>query len=165
MADPLSITASLVGLGGAAITTATTLFRFGETLLRARKQINALATELAHFALAPKSLALVLEEHGSLLEPRLLEEVTVHIQECRPILRSIKRDCGVSTSRELTLLDRTKWYFRDDKVKRLQARLERAKASLTLIVSILNLAACLGYVIRSLSSLQLLLLSKTSAMP
>ena len=145
MLEPLSITASLLGLGGAAITTATALFRFGETIFRARKQIHALVTELAHFALAPKSLARVLEDHGSLLEPRLLEEVDIHIWECRSILRSIKRDCRVSTSRELTLLDRTKWYFRDDKVRRLQARLERAKASLTLIVGILNLAACLRY--------------------
>ncbi|MCJ1295742.1 hypothetical protein MMC34_007306 [Xylographa carneopallida] len=144
MLEPLSITASLLGLGGAAITTATALFRFGETIFRARKQIHALVTELAHFALAPKSLARVLEDHGSLLEPRLLEEVDIHIWECRSILRSIKRDCRVSTSRELTLLDRTKWYFRDDKVRRLQARLERAKASLTLIVGILNLAACLS---------------------
>ncbi|MCJ1386071.1 hypothetical protein MMC17_009196 [Xylographa soralifera] len=143
MADPLSITASLVGLGGAAIKTATTLFRFSETIYRARKQINALATELAHFAIAPKSLARVLDEHGSLLEPRLLDEVNVHIRECRSILRSIKRDFSVSTSQELTLLDRTKWYFRDEKVKRIQARLERAKASSTLIVGILNLAACL----------------------
>ncbi|MCJ1433928.1 hypothetical protein MMC27_003293 [Xylographa pallens] len=144
LTDPLSITVSLVGLGGAAIKTATSLFRFGETIFRARKQIKALATELAHFAIAPKSLARVLEEHGSLLEPRLLEEVNVHVRECRSILRSIKQDCNVSTSRELTLLDRTKWYFRDDKVKRLQARLERAKASLTLIVGILNLAASLS---------------------
>lgn len=151
MADPLSLAAALVGVGSAAISTATALLKFAETVVKAKKQINELATELAHFSVVPNALARVLREQGGILEPALLTDVDIHRQDCKIVLLDIKNDFGVSNSQALSLLGRAKWYFREEKVALQRVRLDRAKASLTLMISILNLAASLKYVYDLLS--------------
>ncbi|MCJ1382006.1 hypothetical protein MMC17_005118 [Xylographa soralifera] len=139
----LHIAAGLIGVGGAAISISTALFGFGDSVVKARKQIYQLATELAHFSIAPKALAAILHEHGSLFKPDLLADADVYRQDCDSVLQDIKTELGDLDAHSLSILDRAKWFFREEKVNLQKARLERAKASLTLMIGVLNLAACL----------------------
>ncbi|MCJ1388052.1 hypothetical protein MMC18_000896 [Xylographa bjoerkii] len=144
MADAIGLAASLVSIAGAAIETSKALFRFGDAVVKARKQVNQLAKELSHFSVAPSALARVLQEHGALLEQRLITDVEIHRDECETIIETISTELGKLNPRAMTMLDRAKWYFRDELVMRHIARLDRAKASLMLMVAVLNLASSLN---------------------
>ena len=145
MAEPVSLTFSLLALGRTAVQTATALFNFGRTVSNAKARINQLATEVELFAVLPNTLASLLQEDGSPFGPQLLRETGEQLKDCHVILDDIKKEMNGIDPKSLTVVSRAKWYFREETVNLLRARLEAAKTSLTLRVVILNLAASLKW--------------------
>ena len=145
MAEPISLTFSLLALGRTAAQVAKSLFDFGRTVSDARARINQLATEVDLFAVLPNTLASLLREDGSPFGPRLLEDTDNQLQDCHMILDDIKTEMSGIDPKSPTIVTRAKWYFREETVNLLRSRLEAAKTSLTLRVVILNLAVSLKW--------------------
>ena len=145
MAEPVSLTFSLLALGRTAAQVAKSLFNFGKTISDAKARINQLATEVDLFAVLPNTLASLLKEDGSPFGPQLLKDTDNQLQDCHTILNDIQKEMGGIDPKSPTAISRAKWYFREETVNLLRSRLEAAKTSLTLRVVILNLAASLKW--------------------
>ncbi|UPK99839.1 hypothetical protein LCI18_010774 [Fusarium solani-melongenae] len=141
MADPLSMAASIAGL----ISLADTLFRhtykFGRTASGAKKEIQALATEINSFSGLLRSLEALadgLEAEGQAFEPALKVD---HLIECRKIFENIERkvtkaiDSFSNRSRWEGVSRQLKWPFSASDTRDLLQQLSRCKDSITLATS------------------------------
>ncbi|KAI8649318.1 NACHT domain-containing protein [Fusarium sp. Ph1] len=141
MADPLSMAASIAGL----ISLADTLFRhtykFGRTASSAKKEIQALATEINSFSGLLRSLEALadeLEAEGQAFEPALKVD---HLIECRKIFENIERkvtkaiDSFNNRSRWEGVSRQLKWPFSASDTRELLQQLSRCKDSITLATS------------------------------
>ena len=145
MAEPVSLTFSLLALARTAAQVAKSLFSFGRTVSDAKARINQLATEVDLFAVLPNTLASLLREDGTPFGPQLLKDTDDQLQDCHTIIDDIKNEMSGIDPKSPTVITRAKWYFREETVNLLRSRLEAAKSSLTLRVVILNLAASLQW--------------------
>ncbi|KAI8650907.1 NACHT domain-containing protein [Fusarium keratoplasticum] len=152
MADPLSMAASIAGL----ISLADTLFRhtykFGRTATGAKKEIQALATEINSFSGILRNLEALadeLEAEGQAFEPAFHVD---HLIECRKIFDKIERqvtkalDSFNNRSRWEGISRQLKWPFSASDTRDLLQQLSRCKDSITLATSadtMRNLQLCL----------------------
>ncbi|KAJ3459740.1 hypothetical protein MRS44_015813 [Fusarium solani] len=152
MADPLSMAASIAGL----ISLADTLFRhtykFGRTATGAKKEIQALATEINSFSGILRNLEALadeLEAEGQAFEPAFQVD---HLIECRKIFDKIERqvtkalDSFNNRSRWEGISRQLKWPFSASDTRDLLQQLSRCKDSITLATSadtMRNLQLCL----------------------
>ncbi|KAI8712007.1 NACHT domain-containing protein [Fusarium sp. LHS14.1] len=152
MADPLSMAASIAGL----ISLADTLFRhtykFGRTATGAKKEIQALATEINSFSGILRNLEALadeLEAEGQAFEPAFHVD---HLIECRKIFDKIERqvikalNSFNSRSRWEGVSRQLKWPFSASETRDLLQQLSRCKDSITLATSadtMRNLQLCL----------------------
>ncbi|KAI9838100.1 MAG: hypothetical protein M1819_006256 [Sarea resinae] len=144
MADPLSIAASLVGVAAAAIATSKLVFKVGETIAKARPQINDLAQGLASFHSVLTTLSKVIQGAPDILDDDGVRDARLLIGNCSTIVEEIQGAFARLDKDSLNIIDRAKWVFKKDSLQYPRARLEAAKSDLMLITEVLNLAISLS---------------------
>ena len=141
--EPVTIVISLASISELGAKTAKSLFTIGRSLIKARRQINGLARDLAGISDAFNLLANLLKASGDIVKPEVLGMTQSILDDCTVIYDEINTHISVAEDRSIATRERMKWPFRKAKVKKLQRRLETAKSSLNLVVNVLNLAISL----------------------
>ena len=145
MADPLSIAAGLVAVAGAAVSICKLLFGAAKVIVEARNLISDLARSLTHFSSILQRLARVIKDAQDILDKDGIRDIRDCTRNCRLIVREIKRVFKEMDKKAPDFFDRVKWLFKQDSLRYPRARLEEAKADLTLNIEILSLALSVRY--------------------
>ncbi|SRR6266498_3281891 len=141
MAEIIAIVSGLLAISTAGFKISEVLYRLGKSVVKAKDQINDLARELSNISSAFECLADVLKTSGGLLRPALVDTTKSILDDCDRTFVEIEENVEVVERQALRVRDRAQWPFRKAKVKQLKSRLESAKATLSLMVNILNLSA------------------------
>jgi hypothetical protein len=141
MAEIIGIVSGLVNLSEAGYRISKALYSFGKSVFKAREQINELARELDSISSSFECLADVLKTSEGLLKPALLDTTQAILDDCERTYAEIEENVHTVERQSLKAKERAQWPFRKAKVKQLRTRLESAKATLSLMVNILNLSA------------------------
>jgi len=141
--DPLSITASIVGILGAAAKVSSLLITFVQNTKGAPKlaqavlaEVNGLSAVLTHLQTYLLGTASSSKSRASLI---LVEQVIVTLTECVTTFSELEDVLGTARlESDLRIMDRVKLAMKESKVVEIQERLQRNKASLTLMLTILQ---------------------------
>ena len=145
--DPLSVSASIIGILGAAAKVSSVLITFVKNTKAAPKlaqtvlaDVNGLSTVLSHLQTYLLGTVSPTRSRASLI---LVEQVLVTLAECvttfselEDVLGTTKHDAGMATHR-------MEWATKESKVAEIQGRLQSNKSSLTLMLTILQWFAML----------------------
>lgn len=141
--DPLSVSASIIGILGAAANVSSVLVTFvqrtraaprlAHSVLREVESLSAVLNALQDFLLGN---AVATKSGASLI---LIEQVLVVLTECVTAFSELEEVLGTAKEdNDLGVLERIKWAMKDSKIVDIQARLEKNKSSLTLMLTILQ---------------------------
>ena len=141
--DPLSVSASIIGILGAAAKVSSVLITFVKNTKAAPKiaqtvlaDVNGLSTVLNHLQTYLLGTASPMRSRASLI---LVEQVLVTLAECVTTFSELEDVLGTSKhDAEMDTLDRMKWATKESKVADIQQRLQSNKSSLTLMLTILQ---------------------------
>ena len=147
MSDPLSIAAGVVGVVTAAVQISALLTRLTKSTIAAPKQAQIVLTEVSEIAgilSHLQSFLLGRESAGksrtSMLE---LEQVVTIISSCVLTFSELEKMLDEMKTGDLDMLSRFRWARKESAILILIERLQNHKASLSLMLSILNGFACL----------------------
>ena len=141
--DPLSVSASIIGILGAAAKVSSVLITFVKNTKAAPKlaqtvlaDVNGLSTVLSHLQTYLLGTASPTRSRASLI---LVEQVLVTLAECVTTFSELEDVLGTSKHDvDMDTLDRMKWATKESKVADIQQRLQSNKSSLTLMLTILQ---------------------------
>ena len=141
--DPLSVSASIIGILGAAAKVSSVLITFVKNTKAAPKltqavlaDVNGLSTVLSHLQTYLMGTASPARSRASLI---LVEQVLVTLAECVTTFSELEDVLGTSKhAAEMDTLSRVKWATKESKVADIQRRLQSNKSSLTLMLTILQ---------------------------
>ena len=130
--DPLSVTASVVGILGAATKVSSVLITFVQNTKGASKlahnvlaEVNGVSTILSHLQTYLLGLATSSNSRTSLI---LVEQVIVTLAECVTTFSELEDVLGTTQlESDLHILDRVKWAMKESKVADIQRRLQNNK--------------------------------------
>lgn len=148
--DPLSVSASIIGILGAAAKVSSVLITFVKNTKAAPKlaqtvlaDVNGLSTVLSHLQTYLLGNASPTRSRASLI---LVEQVLVTLAECVTTFSELEDALGTSKhGAEMDALNRMKWATKESKVADIQQRLQSNKSSLTLMLTILQWFAMLFF--------------------
>lgn len=143
MADPLSIIASVVGIGGAAVSASRGLYELVNTIQNAPEQIATTSKDLHSFYTIVSSLHSALQDNDVKRVVRDDFDLTAMVGNLEEPLRSCTTVLGLLMVKiqghlkpgedgrglRMSSVD-LKWYFTKKEVKELMERLEASKATL-----------------------------------
>ena len=136
MADPLSIIASIAGVGVASAQLANKVYDFTDKYRNAPAQMQDVASEMSHLSSIFSLLATVLSHGQGLYKPQVLQDAASIIGRVNKIQDEIKklmkRNSGVRA--------RIKWVMSFGKVSELLDRIEALKSSLSILLDTTQLA-------------------------
>ena len=141
--DPLSVSASVVGILAAAASVASTLTVFVKNTKNASNiakrtlsevtTISVILNELQSYVSRSTKIA---KARGSLI---LVEQVLIVLTECVTSFSDLEKILAtLKTDTNHTLVDRIKWALKESKISAVTKRLESDKISLTLMLTILQ---------------------------
>jgi hypothetical protein len=141
--DPLSVSAAIIGVLGAAASVSSLLITFTKNTRGAPKLarnvladvtgLSAILSQLQSFLLGTTKAS---KSRASLI---LVEQVIVSLTECVTTFSELEKILGTSTPDEdMSPLDRVKWAMKESKILDIQRRLQSNKSSLTLMLTILQ---------------------------
>lgn len=141
--DPLSVSASIIGILGAAATVSSVLTTFVRNTKAAPKlaqtvlaDVNGLSTVLGHLQTYLLGSASPTKSRASLI---LVEQVLVTLAECVTTFSELEDVLGTSKhAAEMDTMNRMRWATKESKVADIQRRLQSNKSSLTLMLTILQ---------------------------
>ena len=139
--DPLSVSASIIGVLGAAAKVASVLIAFVQSTKSAPKlaqtvlsEVNGLSAILTHLQTYLLGVVSPSESRTSLI---LVEQVIVTLAECVTTFSELEDALGTSKNDgEMGMLDRVRWAMKESKISSIQGRLQSNKSSLTLMLTI-----------------------------
>ena len=138
--DPLSVSASIIGVLGAAAKVSSVLMTFAQNTKAAPKlaqtvlaDINGLSAVLSHLQTYLLGTRTPSKSRASLI---LVEQVIVTLTEC--VITFSELEDVLGTSKDMGVLDRIKWAMRESKISEIQRRLQSDKSLLTLMLTILQ---------------------------
>lgn len=141
--DPLSVTASVVGLLATTTKLVPQLYSLGTIIKDAPRLAQAAATELEAIAFVLTPLQTYIDGYAQASVARLslitVEHITATLTGC--VLTYSELDAVLKSMRsntKMTAWDRTKWYVKSDEVQPLITRLQGHKASFTLMLNIVQ---------------------------
>jgi hypothetical protein len=160
--DPLSVTASVVGVAGAGIQLATTLYAFSDSVLKADKSVRVIADDVALTSQVLSELGILLrtdsaERLVSLSALETADKTVKGCQECfQELNEAVEKLLGKDKGKErdlsggMSVWNRIKWPLLEPKMRLLQANLERLKSTLLLMLQVITYARILSgeYVLR-----------------
>lgn len=142
MAEPLSIAASIVGIGLAGVKLASSIYEVVDTLGSAKKDVESLAFDLGCFAAVVNELADIIKAPEKIHSANLTTALRDVIAQCRNIFRDLN---GMlvwvkSNSRARRFRAKCLWVFRKTAVDRQRANIDSLKMTLTLMLQTLKAA-------------------------
>lgn len=148
MADPLSITASIVGIASTGIQLSTTLYSYTETVINADKNIREIARDLSITSSVITELGALLgqDDAGQLQCESALTTAREAVHGCEEVFKEIQKELNKSLDLEgngmspMSKLKRLKWPLVEPKLNVLQVRLERLKNTLVLMLNVVTYA-------------------------
>ncbi|KAK6381093.1 hypothetical protein LTR65_001055 [Meristemomyces frigidus] len=146
MSDPLSVAASVVGLVTAGAQMITTLYNIGSAIKDAPQLTRAAADELASITVVLQQLQAYVLGKARVSIQRLnlitVEHITATLTGCvvtyselDVVLKSLNAETGMRA------WDRGMWYLKKDKVTEIVQRLQNHKATLGLMLNIIQCAS------------------------
>lgn len=147
--DPLSVSASVVGLLGAGASITSTLFALVSSIRDAPQLAQSLLREMADISAALGSLQIYIRgraeasaERGALI---LLEHVLTTLTGCVTTYSDLQRVMdGLNVNPSMGMFDRLKWSREEQKLSLILQRLQNHKSSLTLMLTILQWLVLIG---------------------
>ena len=143
--DPLSVTASVVGLLGAAAKVTSCLHSCWSSIGSAPKLVQSLATEVTTFSgcLAQMQAFLLQPSDNQSLRPRtdliMVKQVRVSLSDCVCVFSDLERVVdSLRLDGQMRFLDRVRWMSKEKVISTILARLQRAKLTLNLIITTLT---------------------------
>ena len=148
IADPLSITASIVGIASAGIQLSTTLYSYTETVINADKNIREIARDLSITSSVITELGTLLRQDDAtqLQCESALTTAREAVHGCEEVFKEIQKELNKSLDLEgngkspMSKLKRLKWPLVEPKLNVLQVRLERLKNTLVLMLNVVTYA-------------------------
>ena len=148
MADPLSITASIVGIASTGIQLSTTLYNYTETVINADKNIREIARDLSITSSVITELGALLgqDDAAQLQCESALTTAREAVHDCEEVFKEIQKELNKSLDLEgngkspMSKLKRLKWPLVEPKLNVLQVRLERLKNTLVLMLNVVTYA-------------------------
>lgn len=141
--DPLSVSASIIGILGAAAKVSSVLISFVQNTKAAPKlaqtvlsEVNGLSAILTHLQTYLLGAANPSRSRASLI---LVEQVIVTLTESVTTFSELEDALGTSKiDAEMGALDRVRWAMKESKISEIQGRLQSNKTSLNLMLNILQ---------------------------
>ncbi|KAF2640620.1 hypothetical protein P280DRAFT_469358 [Massarina eburnea CBS 473.64] len=156
MADPLSVSASVVGIAVAGVKVSISLFALAETVNTGSETVIALANDISSTCGILNQLRdLITPQPGtdtSIFNSTALRDIVVGALNCRIIFDQLNTYLKRATNQikdlepqpndkvKLSRSERAKWPFLDPHVNELHSNLRDAKSNLLLMVAVANLA-------------------------
>lgn len=142
MSDPLSIAAGVIGVVTAAAQISSILVKFTKSTIAAPQQAHVVLTEVSHISAILSQLQSYLfgleipdRSRMSLLN---VEKLVTVVSDCVLTFSELEKLLDGFKTEELDVLDRLKWVRKGSAVLGLIQRLQNHKASLSLVLGILN---------------------------
>jgi|TARA_R110002003_G_scaffold73_6_gene6852 hypothetical protein len=135
MAEVVGIVASTLTLASSAALLSRALFDVVETLKHARKEIASIAQHLSNLSGSLNLLADLIKVQQSLCRPALFKNTKAIIRQYGRLEIELKKLLESPQS-----MARLSWYIKKNRAKSLLKEIEAIKSSLTLEVSIIQLA-------------------------
>jgi hypothetical protein len=134
--DPLSLTASVVGMASAGVSVSTALFDLIAAYRSAPRDIAEIARRVSDLSLVLDQLAIVLKEGRQIYRRKLLRSVDSTIQR----IDGVHAEIGQLVDSGNGSLARVRWVFRRVKTTQLLFKIEAHKSTLQIITTTLLLA-------------------------
>ena len=138
--DPLSVSASIIGVLAAAAKVSSVLITFAQNTKAVPRlaqtvlaDITGVSTVLSHLQTYLLGNTTPSKSRASLI---LVEQVIVTLTEC--VITFSELEDVLGTSKDMGVLDRMKWAMKESKISNIQRRLQSDKSSLTLMLTILQ---------------------------
>ena len=134
--DPLSLTASIVGVGSAGISLSSALFDLISAYRGAPRDMAEIARNISDLSMVLDALTGVLKQGKKLYRRKLLKSVDSavgRIEDIHEEIWDLVDDGGSS-------LARLKWVFRGAKTAKLLLKIEAQKSMLQIVIATLHLA-------------------------
>ena len=142
MSDPLSIASGVVGIVMAAVHISKILTKFTKSTIAAPQQANVVLTEVSDIGVILSHLQSFLlgldtsdRSRTSLLK---VEKVVTIVSGCVLTFSELEKLLDEMETGDMDILDRFKWARKESVIVGLIQRLQNHKASLSLILNILN---------------------------
>lgn len=142
MSDPLSIAAGVIGVVTAAAQISSILINFTKSTIAAPRQAQVVLTEVSHISAILSQLQSYLfgldfpdRSRTSLLK---VDKLVTVISGCVLTFSELEKLLDEFKTEGLDVLDRLKWVRKESAIMSLIQRLQNHKASLSLVLSILN---------------------------
>lgn len=141
--DPLSVSASIIGILGAAAKVSSVLISFVQSTKAAPKlaqtvlsEVNGLSAILTHLQTYLLGATNPSKSRASLI---LVEQVIVTLTESVTTFSELEDALDTSKiDAEMGALDRVRWAMKESKISEIQGRLQSNKTSLNLMLNILQ---------------------------
>lgn len=146
MADPLSITAGVVGVAAGGIALASRLHDLVDRFGGALADIEGIASELNFFSIVLDELSKILNVPASqqIASDQLMMSIREIMEKCKLVFKEINQMIakanGAKKGGLANFKTKVKWVFRDTRVRSVKATLESLKATLGLMLQTLRLA-------------------------
>ncbi|OCK96146.1 uncharacterized protein K441DRAFT_54564 [Cenococcum geophilum 1.58] len=144
MTDPISVTASIIGITAAGIKLSRELYTICDTIGSSQAQIEDLACDLASFTSIVNELEAIFKSPKPIHSDALKKSLSDVLDKCRSLFQKINRMIGRTESEgesTVRLKTRVAWVFRETKVRPIRASLESTKQTLGLMLHTLKFAA------------------------
>ena len=142
MSDPLSIAAGVVGILNAAAQASSVLINFTRSARGAPHQAQVILTEVNDTSgiLSHLQAFLLGQEFADTSRTSMLklDQVVNVVSSCVLTFSELEKLLDELTTGEMGIIDRVKWTKKEAAIKNLVQRLQNHKASLSLILNILN---------------------------
>jgi len=148
MSDPLSIAAGIVGVLTAAAQISSLLIRWTKSAKEAPQQARVIATEVTELSGILAHLQSFLLGNGCSDESRTslvkVDQLVTILSGCVLTFSELEKLLDEMKVEDFSILDRVKWAKKESAVMSVVQRLQNHKASLSLMLNILNgLASCI----------------------
>lgn len=141
--DPLSISASFIGITTAAVQVSHLLKRFIDGATDAPSSARAVRMELASINTCLQQLQEFLLGKEEALKDRgpliMIEQVVIIFTDCVSIFSELEQTLeSLQTGEHMRVIDRLKWSWKETTISKLVARLHSSKTSLNIMLTILT---------------------------
>ena len=139
--DPLSVSASIIGIATAAAQVSQLLTKFTRSSLHASASARAVLMEVTGIQFCLHQLQDFLlghdENHRSRRSLILIEQVIVVFTDCVSLFSELEQLLeGLKSGEHMGIIDRVKWAAKEATISRISTRLQASKTSLNLMLTI-----------------------------
>lgn len=139
MSDPFSIIAGIAGVSAVGVQLSISLYEISNKLITAPKELADIASELACLAGIFDQLNTILDDNRKLVRPQLIVTAKETLTRFDALQKDVT-DIVVNIGKCDKPWERLKWLFKESRIASLMAKVNAVKASLNLLVSIIQIA-------------------------